>query len=165
MGRPLTQRYYSQALNSQGGLYNGPNVLMPWAWVPGDTGGQPCWIVKQLSSTSFIMQQAYPEGGNPPLSGVCNMVNSYSEVNEPGTMHIGGFFYYGGLQTGSEGYVAIKEIFDNTCVIVDGAESTGFGVPTTGLNNGVAGWELDQSPPPDNYVWIYTSAYFWGPGS
>lgn len=164
MGRPLSQRYYNKDLYLYGGTYDGENVLMPWAWIPGDTGAQPCWIVRQESSNSFVLEQAYPEGGNPPLQGLCYLTDSYSNVNQPGTMHIGGFVYYGGYQSGSEGYFAVAQMFDNTCTTFDGAESTGLGE----LPNGNAfnlPWELDVNPPPDGWMFILTSAYYWGPGS
>jgi len=140
MGRPISKKLYDE----QVWYYTPDDVLMPGAWVAGDSGWQPCFIVEQISSNSFMCKQAYPSS-NPPLQSVCTLV-PYTPT-KPGEMMIRystavpGSVYYN-----TEGYTAF--IDDRTLGDFEGR---------------VARWNMSGSSQEPDVMYLWSVGYFWGP--
>ena len=97
----------------------GNNVIMPYVNIAkpdgGSEGGEG-WIIRQVSSSSFLMQSFW----DPSLEGICYLYPSYNSM-PTGTMYIGVNFFAGG-----EGYWgSVREINDNTVITFDVGNADG----------------------------------------
>lgn len=144
MGRPLNKNYYDQLIWEN----TDHDIIMTGAWVDGASDWEPCYIVEQVSTNSFLCKQAYTD---PPTSSVCTLVPH--DAAGPGQM----FIKYGNFISGSvyysgdtEGYAS--SINDNTLRDFEGRTMR---------------WQIEGSifsaEAVDGKVWIWTSGYIWAP--
>ena len=141
------------------------NVIMPYVNIAkpdgGSEGGEG-YIIRQVSSSSFLMQSYW----DPSLQGICTLYPSYNSM-PLGTMYIGVNFF----AAGGEGYWgSVREINDNTVITfdagnADGAEGFNYEQPN-GSFELVMPWLLgggyDSGLEP-GWASVWTNAYNIGP--
>ena len=114
---------------------NGPgnNVIMPYVNIARPSGGSEGgegWILRQVSSSSFLCQSVW----DPGLTGICTLCTGPSNNIPVGGMYVGVNFF----AAGGEGYWApVREINDNTVITfnTDGGEGYDYQQPD-------GSWEL-----------------------
>ena len=143
------------------------NIIMPFAYIAGNSGVEPSYILRQLSSSTFLVQGAYTL-----LTGECTLSPNTAGYLTPGEMYIGMYWYN---YDGAEGYwQSVREINDNTAISFD----SGFlGTPPSGGGEGWAyqqdsgSWEISMPwtlnyagpQPQSGFAQIWTNSYFYGP--
>lgn len=143
MGRPLAKKNFDQTIWEN----TGADIIMPAAWIAGDTQWRPSYIVEQVSSNRFICKQAYPTT-YPPLQSECVLVTH--DPTGPGEMCITyNTWPYGTPYYSGEGYT--NHINDNTLRDFEGREMRWKmeGNYSWGSDGGVAG--------------LWSVGYVWGP--
>jgi hypothetical protein len=146
---------------------NGPgnNIIMPFVNIAkpdgGSEGGEG-YIIRQTSSSSFLMQSVW----DPSVEGICYLYPQHNSM-PTGTMYIGVNFF----ADGGEGYWgSVREVNDNTVITfnvgnADGGEGSNYQQPD-GSYELVMPWLLGS--PYDTgleigWASIWTNAYYVGP--
>ena len=147
---------------------NGPgnNVIMPYVNIARPSGGSEGsagWIIRQVSSSSFLMQSFW----DPGLTGICTLCPGPSNNIPVGGMYVGVNFF----ADGGEGYWgSVREVNDNTLITfdvgnADGGEGFNYQQPN-GSYELVMPWVLGPGYG-DNldigWASIWTNAYNIGP--
>jgi hypothetical protein len=141
---------------------NGPgnNIIMPYVNIAkpdgGSEGGEG-YIIRQVSSSSFLMQSVW----DPSVQGICYLYPNYSPL-PTGSMYIGVNYF----ADGGEGYWgSVREVNDNTVITFDGGEGYSYQQPN-GSSELVMPWVFGSGYDPGLAIgWanIWTNAYFIGP--
>jgi hypothetical protein len=146
---------------------NGPgnNIIMPFVNIAkpdgGSEGGEG-YIIRQVSSSSFLMQSVW----DPSVEGICYL---YPQNNSmpTGTMYIGVHFF----ADGGEGYWgSVREVNDNTVITfntgnADGGEGSNYQQPD-GSYELVMPWVFGSGYDPGlaiGWASVWTNAFYIGP--
>ena len=104
MGRPLKKQYF-------GNITASGQTVIGNAWVNGDTVARPCWISKQLTSSSYHWYSV--DGTGPASGGQAYLVNG--AITGPGQANIAIYPY--GSQGGGATGTANLGVYSGTAIV------------------------------------------------